>query len=633
MRFSISHRVLLTITLLFSCLGVQWSQADGHKPNILWIFAEDTSPWMGCYGHEINKGHTPHIDSLAEQGVLFKRAYVPAPVCSACRSAIMGGKNQIRFNAHEHRSSRGPAKLYLPEGMQLLPQILNDHGYKTFNLGKTDYNFVLHNDDIFSFHAPRREPIPWDKVRASQPFFGQIQTAGGKQNTSKWPAERRTDRNAVIVPADYPDNAIQRESVAEHYDSIRKDDDFIGAVLDGLQEAGLWENTIVVYFGDHGANHLLRHKQMPTEGGLHVPFVVYGPEKYVPYKQVREDLVDLLDLSATTLAWAGIPIPDDWEGQDLFADNFQPRKWVAAAKDRLDHTLDRVRTIRTERYRLTRNYKTDRIFLQPQYRDKQPYTQNLHELYKAGKLSSRHAEIYFGERPFEEFYDVENDPAQMINLIDDPALAEEIKRHRRLLDSWIAKGDCGEGEESLDELYYQADGHKWGRAVNPEYERVRTDHDGDGLSSKWEEINGRDPRDGRLVFEFDNGGWQTEGWKADGNLPNIAGYLGTLEFNLPDGQGAIVRRGLHADARSNSKSLDLNLRVSKPVLLWLSVKNKQGAIGQIAGPVTVTSSAEFSDYSFDLTENPNWSGKIEELRIEFQGTAYANIEVGYIRAH
>ncbi|MBC9888974.1 MAG: sulfatase-like hydrolase/transferase, partial [Opitutae bacterium] len=87
------------------------ASARADKPNILWIYAEDTSPWMGCYGHEANAGATRQIDSLAHQGVLFRRAYVPAPVCSACRSAIMGGMNQIRFNAHEHRSSRGPAKL------------------------------------------------------------------------------------------------------------------------------------------------------------------------------------------------------------------------------------------------------------------------------------------------------------------------------------------------------------------------------------------------------------------------------------------------------------------------------------------------------------------------------------------
>ncbi len=609
-------------------LAITGLAAAEEKPNILWIFAEDTSPWMGCYGHEVNEGHTPHIDSLADQGVLFKRAYVPAPVCSACRSALMGGKNQIRFNAHEHRSSRGTAQLFLPEGMKLLPQIMNESGYSTFNLGKTDFNFILDNKEIFTFDQKQRTPILWDKIKNSQPFYGQIQTAGGKQNTKNWPEDRKTDRNAVTVPADYPDNAIQREVVAEHYDSIRKDDDFIGEILEGLKTNGLSENTIVIYFGDHGANQLLRHKQMPTEGGLHVPFVLAGPRKWVPAKQIREDLVDLLDLSATTLAWAGIPIPADWEGQDLFAKDFEPRGWVAAAKDRLDHTIDRVRTIRTERYRYTRNYKTDRIFLQPQYRDPQPYTKNLHELYHAGKLSDRHKEIYFGERPAEEFYDVENDPAQMVNLIHDPTLVSEIQRHRQLLDSWIAKGDCGEGEESLEELAFQTI-NPWG-SVNPEYELVRTDGDGDGLSGEWETLNGRDPDDGKLVFKFDNGGWQTEGWEAEGNLGNIAGYLGYLDFNLPTGVGAIVRNGLHAPADKNRGELIVNARASSPVLGWLYAANGTGGVERVAGPVTIEETDEPDSYAFDLSDSKGWSGTIETIRIGFKGAPGAMVEIDSI---
>ena len=623
------YRVFLVLLAACALSASSWAA----KPNILWIFAEDTSPWMGCYGHAVNVGETPNIDSLADEGVLFRRAYVPAPVCSACRSAIMGGMNQIRFNAHEHRSSRGPAKLYLPPGMKLLPQIMNENGYSTFNLGKTDYNFVLSNDRIFTFHQPQREPIPWNKIKNSQPFFGQIQTAGGKQNTRDWPADRKTDRSAVTVPLDYPDNEIYREVVAEHYDSIRKDDDFIGKILHGLKANGLWENTIVVYFGDHGANQLVRHKQMPTEGGLHVPFVLAGSKQGVPSGEVRNDLVDMLDLSATTLAWAGISIPKSWEGQDLFADDFKPRQYVAAAKDRLDHTIDRVRSIRTERFRYTRNYKLDRIFLQPQYRDKQPYTQNLHELYHQGNLSDRHAEIYFGERPAEELYDVENDPAQMYNLAGQPAYARELARHRKLLDDWLAKGDWGAGEESHAELRFQSGDHKWGRAVNAEYELVRNDDDGDGLSTAWEKINGRDPHDGKLEFHFDNGGWQTEGWKAEGKLGNIAGCLGYLDFYLTDGKGSLVRDGLNADAAGNSEKLELNLRSSEPIVVWLSAKNELGEIDRLAGPLKVSGSKDFASYAFYLTHNPHWSGNIRQLRIDFQGKPGAMIEVDSIVAN
>ena len=107
------------------------------RPNILWIVAEDTSPWMGCYGHEVNMGFTPNIDRMADQGVQFTRAYVAAPVCSSSRSALITGVNPIRFNAHEHRSKGSP----LPEGWKTVPEWLQQAGYRTFNMGKLDYNF------------------------------------------------------------------------------------------------------------------------------------------------------------------------------------------------------------------------------------------------------------------------------------------------------------------------------------------------------------------------------------------------------------------------------------------------------------------------------------------------------------
>lgn len=614
---------------LFSLLSIgNCTAAD--RPNILWLFAEDTSPWMGCYGDPVNAGATPHIDSLAENGVRFSRAFVPAPVCSACRSALMGGQNQIRFNAHEHRSSRGPAKLYLPEGMKLLPQLVKESGYFTFNLGKTDYNFVWDEAATYSLLQKRRSPVPWDQLKRSQPFFGQIQTAGGKNNTTKFPAKRKVDPETVVVPPDYPQNDLYRSVVAQHYDAIRKDDDFIGDVLQGLRDAGLAENTIVVYFGDHGANHLVRHKQMPTEGGLHVPFVISGPDPYVPAPSVRDDLVNLLDLSATTLVWAGVEIPDWYEGQDLFAEKLVPRSFVASAKDRLDHTIDRVRTVRTDRFRYTRNYKTDRIFLQPQYRDPKDYVKNLRELYATGELPPKLTEIYFGERPHEELYDVKRDPSQLINLAGDAKFSEQLERHRNLLDRWLSKGDAGQGEESKEELAYQASGHKWGRAVNPEYEVVREDHDGDGLSNAWEEINGRDPADGKLLFTFDCGGWQTEGWTGDPELGNIAGRQGFLDFRLAETIGHLTRSGLHADAAKNGDSFEIVARVDSPTMLAISLNAMEGDRLGSEMMVPIEVSEDFQQFTVAIPEKSREEGKIRSIRLQFTGPAGTLIEIDSI---
>jgi arylsulfatase A-like enzyme len=613
-------------------LIVMTSASAAGKPNILWLFAEDTSPWMGCYGDPINEGHTPNIDGLADRGVRFSRAFVPAPVCSPCRSALMGGRNQIRFNAHEHRSSRGPAKIQLPENMKLLPQLIKESGYFTFNFGKDDYNFVWDQAATYSLQRKSRNDIPWQTLKENQPFFGQIQTAGGKNNTRNFPADRKVDPATVTVPPDYPQNELYHEVVAQHYDAIRKDDDFIGTVLADLTASGLSDNTIVVYFSDHGANHLVRHKQMPTEGGLHVPLIITGPDAYVPAPSVRDDLVNLLDLSATTLAWAGVKQPAWYEGQNLFHEKLVPREFVASAKDRLDHTIDRVRTIRTDRFRYTRNYKTDRIFLQPQYRDKQPYVVNLRELYASGELSPKLTEIYFGERPAEEFYDVRTDPSQINNLIDDPKYAGEIARHRRLLANWLATGDDGLGEESLEEMTYQAKGHKWGRAVNPEYEVVREDNDGDGLSDAWETINGRDPDDGRLLFTFDNGGWQTEGWQASpDDLGNIAGRLGFLDFRLAEDGATIVRDGLKLDAAKNQGDLIITLRTSRPVSVAVSFRTVDGQrAGQFSSSKTQLGGDQLTTASFALSKNSAWKGIIEAIEINMVGEVDTDVEIDSI---
>jgi N-sulfoglucosamine sulfohydrolase len=453
-----------------------------------------------------------------------------------------------------------------------------------------------------------------------------MQTRGGKNSTTKFPAKRKTDPASVIVPADYPDNEIYRETVAQHHDAIRTDDDHIGKILEGLKAAGLEENTIVVYFSDHGANHLVRYKQMPTEGGLHVSFVVMGPDAFIPENGVRNDLVNMLDLSATTLAWARLEQPSWFEGRDLFAENFQPREFVASAKDRLDHTIDQVRTIRTDSFRYTRNYKLDRILLQPQYRDGKPYLENLKELYAAGELSEVHTKIFFGEREREELFDISKDPHQLVNLAEDLAYKDELQRHRELLDHWLAKGDKGTGEESAAALRHNGDDWQGGRGVNPEYEINRPDNDGDGLSDKWEKINGRDPSDGRLRYEFDCGGWQTEGWEAIGLQDNIAGFLGYLDFALGKEEASLKRSDLNVAVTDDDDALVIRLRSSGDLKIQPKANGK--ALGQA---VDLATSKDYYDLRITLGNAPAWNGTIESLQLDFHGREGDFIEIDSIQ--
>ena len=611
------------IAIFFFSLTVSTGFSFAQKPNILWIYAEDTSPWMGCYGDDINEDATPNIDAIAEAGVRFNRAYVPAPVCSATRSAMIIGQSAIRFGAHQHRSSRTPkTRIPLPQNYKLLPELLSEQGYTTFNFGKADYNFVWNQGKTYNHKLKKR--TDFSELVNKQPFFGQIQLRGGKNNTENINKEIKVNPNNVAVPEEYPNNKIFKEVVAQHYEAIRVDDNIIGKIIKQLKDTGLYKNTIVVYFSDHGANNLLRHKQMLTEGGLHVPFVVMGPNNYVPKNSVRNDLVNMLDLSATTLSWAGVDVPNWYEGQNLFSKNFTPRVFVGAHKDRLDHTIDRVRTIRTEKYRYVRNYKLDRIFLQPQYRDSKNFTKNLHHLYNSGRLSKVHKEIYFGERPAEELYNVSQDPAMIYNLVGNPTFSLELERHRKLLDQWLAVGDMGSEAEPIANLKANGDEKKWGEGVNPEYEKYRTDSDGDGLSDSWEIANKRDPSDGLLYFDFDCGGWQTEGWESTDISSNLAGSLGYLDFKLDSKKGTIHKTGLQIRETNHQKSIAIKMKSTADLKVF--VANDHGDLGS----AKYSANSSFQEVLIPLNNSISLSGTTK-LKISFRGKKNDLVEIDYIK--
>lgn len=609
--------------VLMYILGANFILKAQNQPNILWIYAEDTSPWMGCYGDLINANATPNIDFIAQQGVRFDKAFAPAPVCSVSRSALIVGQNPIRFGAHQHRSSRtAKTRIYLPDNYKLLPELLKEIGYTTFNFGKGDYNFVWNKKEIYTVNL--KSQTDFRQLKKMQPFFGQIQTKGGKNNTTNFPINRKVNPNEVKVPLDYPNNKIFKDVIAQHYDAIRKDDDLIGDILKALKQSGLDENTIVVYFSDHGANNLLRHKQMTTEGGLRVPFVMMGPKQYVPKGVVRTDLVNMLDLTATTLAWACLEQPSWYEGKDLFAKHFKERKFVGGQKDRLDHSIDRVRTIRTTNFRYVKNYKLDRILLQPQYRDKMPYTKNIHQLYKSGNLSEKLTQIYFGERQPEELYEVSKDPEMIYNLARDPAYKKILNTHRKLLKKWLKKGDMGSLEENHESLKANGEEKKWGEGVNSEYESYRTDSDGDGLSDKWELLNDRDPQDGRLIFDFNNGGWQTEGWFSKDIKSNIAGFLGTLDFKLDSKKGRLLRRNLKYDTTAKDESIQIRLKSDTE--LKISIK----ANGKMLIQNKIEPSNQYQNLKMNLSDSI-WENTINALDLQFEGEKGAFVTIDYIK--
>lgn len=448
------------------------------KPNILWVYVEDTNPWMSCYGDEVIK--TPNIDKLASEGVRFNRAYMTAGVCSPVRSAILTGMYATSIGAHNHNSSYSiwngiEMDVWDPNyiGVRTLPEMFKAAGYYTFNEGKEHYNFVYDSDDLYHHHNPgfdfkgAKNGSEWTGRKEGQPFFGQIQLRGGKRQNS--PVIVKPED--VPVPPYYPDHSVFRENIAFHYNTILSLDKELGEIVAKLKEDGLYENTVIFFFSDHGYRGM-REKQWLYEGGIRVPLIIAGPG--IQANQVRKDLVSGIDISATTLKLAEIDIPGHMQGMDMFAPDFN-RDYVIAARDRCDFTIDRVRAVVTERYKYIRNYMTDRPYLQSSYRDNWETKQMLKSMYKEGKLNEAQSHFVSDYRPAEELYDLHEDPYEINNLVHSYKRehAMELAKHRDILYKWIIETDdqgrFPEADEGLDATI-----QSWGdRAVNKEYKRVR----------------------------------------------------------------------------------------------------------------------------------------------------------------
>ena len=479
----LSWRLLLsTVALGFAlAAGAAEIQAAPDRPNIVWIFVEDMNGWYGCYGDDTVP--TPNIDALAERGLRFNRAYMPAGVCSATRSAIALGAMQTSLGVHNHRSSRRRVPeevIHLPEGVETVYQLMRDAGYfvTTQGANKNDFNFIWDAAQLYDINQPSRnvgEPL-WRKRPAGKPFFAQIQLRGGK-NSGRFrgagqpnEAGTFTDPAKMQVPPYYPDHPVMRREMAHHYDTIRQTDDEVGEIVAALKQDKLLDDTIVIFWTDHGLR-LPRHKQWLYEGGIRVPLILAGPG--IAEGKTRDDLVSGIDITMTTLALAGVE-PGKWmEGRNFLAAEYTPREYVISARDRCDYTIERVRAVTTNRYKYIRNFLIDRPFMQPQYRDGRDYVEVPRQLYQQGKLNEVQAQMWSPERVAEEFYDLEADPDETKNLVDDPENAGELARHREILTNWIKQtDDQGQYPESVDSLRGVL--KQWSKqAVNPEYEKAR----------------------------------------------------------------------------------------------------------------------------------------------------------------
>ena len=466
------------LLILFGLLLVVDAVA-AQPPNVLWISIEDQHPWFRTYGE--TKVTTPNIDALEAQGVVFERAFAAVPVCSPSRSAIITGVYPIRAGTHNQRSGRVPYnQIRLPEGMLTVPELFRRVGYSTFNNGKDDYNFTYDRADLYSIGNPENTRMPfegdprmmslgwkgprgrgdWQDVPKGVPFFGQIGSNGGKGLRLVPAALEKAglqpiDPADVDVPPQYPDIPGIRAAVAGHLDTMVVTDNQVGEIVGRMQAEGVWENTIIFIYSDHGSN-LPRSKEFCYEEGLHVPLIVVAPgmQDVVKPGTRRGDIVNLMDVAATSLALAGIAVPDTMDSRNVFAKDYH-REYVFSSQDQMANTIDRVRSVMGQCFHYIRNFMTDRPLYKYGYREMGAllaaksssaghYLNTMRQMYEDGELTAAQA-LPYGPRPAEELYDLESDPHELVNLAEDPAYRKQLDEMSGALAGWLADtGDKGQ---------------------------------------------------------------------------------------------------------------------------------------------------------------------------------------------
>jgi arylsulfatase A-like enzyme len=226
-----------------------------------------------------------------------------------------------------------------------------------------------------------------------------------------------------------------------------------GFVLEQLRADGREDDTVIIFFGDNGRLEP-RGIHWCYDSGLRVPLIIRWPKNFPAPPQcapgaVNDELVSLIDLTATTLAIAGIAPPMLMQGRNLLGRQLTPpRQFVFAARDRIDETEQRIRSVHDRRYHYLRTLSTGPTFASlNRYKEKCfPIYPLMRQLQAEGKLSGPPLDLMNRRGPSEELYDLQTDPHEIRNLVDssDPAHRDALARLRAALDTWmIETGDRG----------------------------------------------------------------------------------------------------------------------------------------------------------------------------------------------
>ena len=435
MKYLLSAGIALLLVPL-AASAVLRAAEQPVRPNILWLVSEDNECFLGCYGDRL--AHTPRLDKLAQQGVLYERCF-GWPVCAPSRFALISGMYAVTCGPAEHMRAQGK----IPAWLKGFPAYLREAGYYTSNNAKTDYNSPISIREAWDACGKKAH---WRNRPAEKPFFS-VFNHEVTHESCLFPKKElplpflSMDPAQVRIPPYQPDTPEMRADWVRYYNHIRLLDNQIAAKLKELADAGLADDTIVFYYSDNGGV-LPRSKRFLEESGTHVPLIIYFPPKWrhlapaPPGSRIKEP-VSFVDFAQTVLSLAGVKAPGYMQGHAFAGPAKAANEFVFITRDRMDERYDMMRSVMDSRWLYIRNYRPDLPYVQPlSYMFQARGYQSWAGVAAAGKLTSATA-MFWAAKPSEELYDMLADPDSVHNLAAEPGHRQTLERMRATLEKRV----------------------------------------------------------------------------------------------------------------------------------------------------------------------------------------------------
>ncbi|MFT7168361.1 MAG: N-sulfoglucosamine sulfohydrolase, partial [Paracoccaceae bacterium] len=467
-----------------------------RKRNIVLIVSDDHSPDLGAYGNDVIQ--TPHLDALASDGVRFTSAFATTASCSASRSVILSGLHNHRTGQYGHNHDFHRFASW--DNLKSLPTLLTDGGYRTAISGKhhlgprSVYEFedqlkgpnrstvgraegtreFLNAKDTrpFFLYFATHDPHRGSRIRADGTRAGldDIETPDNFGNRPEAPDGIEPvfyEPEDVVVPGFLPDTPMARKELAEYYRAVSRMDQGFGRLFEILKEAGVYEDTLIIYLSDHGMA-FPGAKTTTYDAGLHSPLIIRHPDG-VQRGSANDALVSWVDITPTILDFAGVespaydlqigltPVREQMEkrhglhGRSILPvlDDSDVQGWDEIYASHTFHEIQMyypMRVVRGRRYKLIWNIAHDLPYPFAADLWESPTWQQIYRQGPNAMYGPRTVDRYI-HRPEFELYDVAVDPFESNNLASDPGLAGVLADHKakirafqtRTQDPWLLK--------------------------------------------------------------------------------------------------------------------------------------------------------------------------------------------------